>query len=91
MLLMPIVYFAVADKSTNQRKKLNVCCQKKPTSTGKGTNNQDNWKQVYIIRRNNSQSWNIFSKKVGVRRILQKLWQNSDSKKPVSKVDRVIW
>ena len=34
---MPIVYFAVAKKSTNQQKKRNVCCQKKPTSTGKGT------------------------------------------------------
>ena len=34
---MPIVYFVVANISKNQQKKLKECCQKKPTSTEKGT------------------------------------------------------
>ena len=40
---MPIVYFVVVNISTNQRKKLKGCCQKKPTKTGKGTKIIENW------------------------------------------------
>ena len=40
---MLIVCFAVANISPNQQKKLNICCQKKPTLTGKGTDD-------YILR-----------------------------------------
>ena len=34
---MPIAYFVVANITKNQQKKLKECCQKKPTTTGKGT------------------------------------------------------
>ena len=56
---MPIVCFAVANISPNQQKKLNICCQKKPSSTGKGTDDMttkiiENRSDIIIL--NNSQS-----------------------------------
>ena len=75
---MPIVYFVVANISTNQQKKQKGCCQKKPTATGKGTKIIEyrdlifsKWKSERTMQPsevNNERIWNIFLKQSGCQK-----------------------